>query len=147
MIVIGPVTVSPCDALSGLIAESEQHGLRFLRRLADEWSSGANRFDRPGEALFMARAPAELVGVCGLNIDPYAASTPGVGRVRHLYVATAYRERGIGARLVEEVLKIARGRFRRLRLRTQNPAAARLYERLGFQRSPGAEDCTHVMDL
>ena len=35
-----------------LRAESEQAGLRFLRRLADDWASGVNRFHRPGEALF-----------------------------------------------------------------------------------------------
>jgi hypothetical protein len=69
-----------------LIAESE---LRFVRRLADDWVSVANRFDRPGEALFVARLPGQVVGVRGLNVDPYTAE-PGVGRVRHLYVAAAH---------------------------------------------------------
>jgi len=36
-------------------AESERAGYGFVRRLADEWASGANRFGRPGEALFAAR--------------------------------------------------------------------------------------------
>src|SRR5438876_6602699 len=75
----------PVDGLDGLLAESEQAGIRFVRRLVEEWSSGANRFDRPGEALFGARVGGQWVGVCGVNVDPYAAEER-VGRVRHLYV-------------------------------------------------------------
>ena len=60
---------SPADRLDALVAESEASGLRFVRRLVEEWVSGA-----------------------------------------------------------------------------ENPAAARLYERLGFRRV-GAGDDTHVMEL
>jgi len=137
---------APADCLAALIAESEQQGLRFVRRLADEWASGANRFDRPGEALFVARSAGDVVGVCGLNVDPYATA-PDVGRVRHLYVLRVHRHRGIGQQLVTAIVQAARGRFERLRLRTQNPEAARLYERLGFRAAVDATDCTHVMEL
>jgi len=132
--------------LAALVAESEAQGLRFVRRLAEDWASGANRFDRPGEALFVARADGRVVGIGGLNVDPYAAE-PTVGRVRHLYVLTAYRRLGIGRRIVEEIIEAARGRFERLRLSTSNPEAARLYERLGFH--PRADDvhCTHAMEM
>jgi GNAT superfamily N-acetyltransferase len=53
----------------------------------------------------------------------------------------------VGRRLVLAVLQAARGRFDVLRLRTTNPAAARLYESLGFTPSASTDDCTHVMDL
>jgi GNAT superfamily N-acetyltransferase len=128
-----------------LVADSESAGYRFVRRLADEWASGANRFDRPGEALFAAWIDGRLIGACGLNIDPYTPA-PGVGRLRHLYVLTDYRRSGVGQRLVEQVLGAARGRFDRLRLSTQNPAAAQLYERLGFERRD-ADDHTHLLEL
>ena len=59
------------ELLAAPIAESEAHGLRFVRRLTDEWLNGVNRFDRPGEALFAARDGADVVAVGGLNIDPY----------------------------------------------------------------------------
>jgi GNAT superfamily N-acetyltransferase len=101
-------------ALEPLVVESERDALRFLRRLLDEWASGRNRFDRPGEALFGARLDRGLVGVCGLNLDPYAAS-PAVGRVRHLYVLTTHRRRGVGRRLVEGIVLAAAGRFDTLR--------------------------------
>jgi GNAT superfamily N-acetyltransferase len=133
------------DCLAALVEESERHGVRFVRRLVDEWASGANRFDGPGEALFVARIAGQVVGVCGLNVDPYAAR-PAIGRIRHLYVVLAYRRCGVGEALVREIVKAARGRFERLRLSTTNPAAARLYERLGF-RPEAVEHCTHAMEL
>lgn len=139
------LTTSPADGLGALIAESEQFGLSFVRRTATDWTSGANRFDRPGEMLLIARADGEIVGVCGLNVDPYAGRDD-VGRVRHLYVLTAHRRHGVGRQLVEEIIAAAHGRFDRLRLSTQNPAAAHLYEALGFRRVD-AVDCTHVMDF
>jgi ribosomal protein S18 acetylase RimI-like enzyme len=139
---IGPLSGAPADCL----AESEHHGLRFVRRLAEEWTSGANRFDRPGEALFVAGLGGRVVAVCGLNVDPYTAE-PNVGRVRHLYVLSRCRRLGIGRELVAAVMEAARGRFDSLRLRTTNPAAAQLYERLGFQRRADVADCSHVLDL
>src|SRR5215470_11105409 len=96
--------------LDGLLADSERAGSRIVRRLVDEWRSGVNRFDRPGEALFGAWVDGQLIGVCGLNIDPYAADDR-VGRVRHLYVSSARRGHGVGRRLVAHVVRAARGRF------------------------------------
>jgi GNAT superfamily N-acetyltransferase len=136
----------PVDDLDALVVDSERAGLRFVRRLAEEWTSGANRFDRPGEALFAAWLGERLVGVCGLNVDPYAAE-PRVGRVRHLYVLSDARRRGVGERLVAQVIAAARGRFIRLRLSTANPVAARLYERFGFRASAAPVDSTHVIEL
>lgn len=88
---------APAERLAALVAESERDGLGFVRRLVEEWTSGANRFDQPGAALFVASIDGAVVGVCGLNVDPYAARA-GVGRVRHLYVLAPYRRRGAGSR-------------------------------------------------
>jgi GNAT superfamily N-acetyltransferase len=134
------------DALTPLVVESERNGWRFVRRLADEWVAGTNRFDRPGEGLFTARIGRVVVGVCGLNVDPYTAG-PDVGRVRRLYVLRAFRRQGVGRRLVEAVVRVAGGRFRLLRLRTENASAAGFYERLGFHPVVGVPDCTHVLEL
>ena len=136
----------PPDRVRDLLGESEEAGSRIVRRLVDEWAERTNRFDRPGEALFGAWMAGRLVGVCGLNIDPYARDA-GVGRVRHLYVLTSLRRHGVGRQLVMHVIEAARDRFESLRLRTNNPAAARLYEILGFRARADAGDYTHVMDL
>src|SRR4051812_6289699 len=129
-----------------LLSESEQAGFRFIRRLVEEWDVGANRFDRPGEALFGARTRGQLVGVCGLNVDPYAADER-VGRVRHLYVIASYRRLGVGRRLVAAVVEAARDRFHTLRLRTMNAGAGLFYEALGFRLTGGAADSTHSLSL
>ena len=136
----------PADRVAPLITESEQAGLRFVRRLAEDWATGRNRFDRPGEALFGALTGGHLLGVCGLNVDPNA-DDPSVGRVRHLYVLTAHRRLGVGRQLVVTVVAAAHGPFAMLRLSTANPEAARLYEALGFRRQTADAHCTHVMAL
>jgi ribosomal protein S18 acetylase RimI-like enzyme len=128
-----------------LVAESEQAGLHLVRKLVDEWRDGSNAFDRPGEAVFGARVDGRLVGVCGLNVDPYAGDER-IGRVRHLYVLNAARRLGVARALMAEIVAAARGRFGTLRLSTSNPAAARLYESLGF-RAMTVSHCTHVMAL
>ena len=140
------LTEVPPGPFDPLVVESESAGYRLVRRLVDEWASGENRFDRPGEVLFAAWMDGRLIGACGLNVDPYTKAA-GVGRVRHLYVLSAYRRLGVGGRLVGLVVDAARGRFGRPRLSTQNPEAARLYERMGFTRSAGAPDHTHFLDL
>ena len=134
----------PAD-IQALVTESEQAGMRLVRRLVEEWRDGSNRFDRPGEALFGAWVDERLVGVCGLNVDPYAGDDR-IGRVRHLYVRDASRRLGVARALMAEVVAAARGRFGTLRLSTSNPAAARLYESLGF-RPLTASHCTHVLAL
>src|SRR5438270_11536961 len=90
------------DRLAELVAESEETGFRFVRRLVEDWESGRNRFDGPGEALFAAVCGQRVVGVCGLNADPYTAA-PGVGRVRRLYVLAGFRRSGVGRQLVRAV--------------------------------------------
>lgn len=134
------------DGAGALVAEGEARGYRFLARLAADWRSGANRFDRQREVLLGALEEGELVGVCGLNVDPFAGD-PAVGRVRHLYVREAWRGRGIGGRLLDAVVTRARGSFRALHLRTQETGAAGFYERRGFEPRSGVETCTHAMVL
>lgn len=127
-----------------LARAASAEGFGFVQRLMDEWRCGANRFDRPGEALFVARAGPMPIGVCGLNRDPYAkgAVDAGIGRVRRLYVLPPFRRRGVGRDLTAAVFAAAHGTFSRLRLRTNHPQAAAFYEAIGFVRID-EEDATH----
>ena len=143
---IEPLLNLPSDGLAELVADSEQGGWRFVRRLIEEWRSGLNRFDRPGEGLFAARRDGRVVGVCGLNIDPHAGHVR-VGRLRHLYVLSSYRRRGVGRELVQAIIAAARQSFDRVHLRTENEEAARLYEAIGFSRCAGSADHTHALVL
>jgi GNAT superfamily N-acetyltransferase len=133
-------------ALAEIASEADRTGCFFVRRLKEEWTSGVNRFSEPGEALFGAWLEGRLVGVGGLNVDPYAGDER-VGRVRRLYVLQGFRRRGVATLLVQAALNAARGRFRELRLRTQNDKAGQFYERLGFLPAVDRADCTHVMEL
>jgi GNAT superfamily N-acetyltransferase len=58
-----------------------------------------------------------------------------------------HRRHGLGRRLVEEAIALARGHFDRLRLRGEDAGPARLYESLGFRRCRDIPDCTHIMEL
>ncbi|MBW8745586.1 MAG: GNAT family N-acetyltransferase [Sphingomonas sp.] len=131
--------------LDPLVAEADTDGHLFMRRLRDEWASGSNRFDGPGEKLVTARAGDRLIGVGGLNRDPYAQA-PGIGRLRHLYVARDARCRGVGASLVRSILAGADAHFTLIRLRTDSAEAAAFYARLGFQGTNDA-NATHVMRI
>jgi|SRR5215469_2852452 len=136
---------APPDELLGLVLESERDGYRLLRRLLDEWSAGTNRFSRPGEALLGAYVDARLVGVCGINVDPYTTDA-STARARHLYVARDSRLRGIGRQLVEQVILRSRGAFKRIRVRTDTAGGSAFYLRLGFRQCLDAT-ASHVLDL
>ncbi|MDJ0953267.1 MAG: GNAT family N-acetyltransferase [Acidimicrobiia bacterium] len=131
--------------LGSLPASARAENHRFVARTVGEWASGTNRFDRPGERFLLARAAAVTVGMCGLNIDPFAGD-PTIGRIRHLYVAPEHRRRGIGRRLVADCLDAAKPTFVRVRLRTFDPDAAAFYLALGFA-AVDEEDATHSRDI
>ena len=144
MATIVRITDLKLDALENLRAESSDEGFSFIERLCAEWISGANRFDAPGEALFLALNDGQVVGVCGLNRDPYAHD-PRVGRVRRLYVSPAHRQRGIGQTLLAAVIACARGPFSSLRVRTE--VAGDFYTAQGFRRVDSGAEFTHVLEL
>jgi GNAT superfamily N-acetyltransferase len=146
MVAIERINSLPLDLLQPLVDEAESVGFRAPGRLVADWHSGRNRFDGPGEALFVAREGGLAVGVCRLNRDPCAAD-PLVDRVRHLYVVCDRRREGVGTRLVSAVVESARGRFARLRLRTSSPVADAFYRSLGFMPVADEPDCTHRLVL
>ena len=125
-----------------MAAEAAAEGFGFVDRLVREWQSGENTFCAAGERFVLARVDDRTVGICGLNRD---ASAPdgATGRLRHLYVRPAWRRRGVGKALVEEVLGSAPSSFSRVRLRTDDAAAGAFYRALGFAGST-EPNATHV---
>lgn len=145
MIEIRLLSEFPKSELAPLLAESEAQGFRLLRRLVDDYESGSNCFDRAGECLIGAFHEGALVGIGGLNIDPFL-NDPKVGRIRRVYVLSAFRGQGAGRALMAALLAHARGKFRMLRLRTREAPARRLYESLGFQYL-GEGETSHELEL
>jgi ribosomal protein S18 acetylase RimI-like enzyme len=135
----------PVPGMEQLQTEALQEGFLFIERLLKEWRSGENRFTEPGEKLFGCMDQAELVAIGGVNRDPFADRSD-VGRIRRVYVRPAWRNQGLGEALMHTLVEDARTNFTSLHLRTDNPTAARLYERIGFSRSL-ISDATHVLIL
>jgi GNAT superfamily N-acetyltransferase len=133
----------PIPGLGRLQAEAQDEGYDFIQTLVEEWASGKNRFDGRGEALRGFLDQGLLVGVGGLNCDPFAGR-PDTGRIRRVYVRHAWRNQGIGRELVTTLVGEARTHFRCVRLRAENAEAARLYERMGFVPI-ATPDATHIM--
>ena len=131
--------------LKAIVKDSKNQDILFVRRFFDNWVSRSNRFDREGEILLTAKDSDRVIGLCGLNIDPYC-SMPKLGRVRHLYVLSSYRRQGIGTQLIEEIIRQAKPHFTMLNLRTYNPQADKFYLARGFQRSY-KRSTTHIFKL
>jgi GNAT superfamily N-acetyltransferase len=125
--------------------ESRLEGYWMLVTLAEGWASGGNRFLKRGEVLYGAWQGRDLVGVCGLNVDPYLGDR-SQGRVRHLFVGAAHRRDGLGRMLVETIIDRARQHFAVLNTRAPREAFP-FYERLGFQRMEEQEFVTHRLKL
>lgn len=131
--------------LEALRIESGREGFGFLDRLVADWTAGTNAFSRFGEGLLGAFADRQLVGVGGLNADPYVPGT-GVGRIRHVYVLGVWRHQGVGRALIDRLVREAEGQFSELRLRAASADAAAFYVRCGF--SPVDDPtATHAVKL
>lgn len=144
MLTITQLTTLP-PALIDLEREASAQGFHFVGRLIDEWRTGANRFHKEGERLLLATWGDSIVGIGGLNVDPYRSSGD-TARLRRLYVADAFRRRGIGEALVHALLEEAHARFRMVRLTTDTQAGADFYVRLGFT-AVNDETATHMKML
>ncbi|WP_250628564.1 GNAT family N-acetyltransferase [Pinirhizobacter soli] len=131
MLAITPLTTIT-SGLNDLEREASGQGFKFVSRFVNDWHAAVNRFDKAGERILMASWSGRAVGVGGLNVDPYVSSAR-IARLRHLYVAGDFRRRGIGEALVLALLEGAALHFDKVRLRTDTPAAACFYLRLGFE--------------
>ncbi len=114
-----------------LRSESLAQHFNMLRRLAENWQSGKNRFSAPGEKLLGAFVAGQLVGVCGLNIDPFSPQLRA-GRIRHLYISDAFRRQNIGQQLLVAVITHSGTWFDFLNTHAP-PSAWPFYESLGFR--------------
>ncbi len=87
-----------------------------------------------------ARSGGTLVGYAG--ISRLGRTPPFEYEVHTIGVDPAYQGRGIGRRLLRELLDFARGGVVYLEVRTDNDAALALYRSVGFQRVACAGDIT-----
>jgi GNAT superfamily N-acetyltransferase len=133
----------PLPGMESLRAEARDEGYNFIETLIQEWESGTNRFQGPGEILCGHLDEGLLVAVGGLTCDPFARR-PDIGRIRRVYVRPAWRNKGVGRALVTALVEAAGRYFRCVRLRAENEGAARLYENMDFVPI-ASPDATHIL--
>jgi len=139
---IARLTALDMAQLEPLVSASQREGFGFLVRLRDEWVSGANRFSKPGEALFGMFDSGHLVGVGGIN-----RQSDSTGRLRRFYVLPSHRRQGYGRRLLRHILSHAAKHFRLVVLHTTTESGDRFYRACGFMRIPDSSDPTHRVEL
>lgn len=140
-IALHPIVANLPDGFDALRADAAQEGFRFVDRLADEWNSGANRFDRPDEALMFVQADGELAGIGGLSVDPFV---PKALRMRRFYVRPPFRRIGIGRLLVGALPERTRLSGRDVMVNADTPGGPFFWQAMGF--TPNRVDGhTHVL--
>ncbi len=132
--------------LTELLAQGLGEGHSFLRLVETQWADPDGPYADPAAALFVVSDGKGPVALASLVADGYT-SVPRTGRLKHVYVSPACRGQGLAEALVRAVLARARGHYERLRLRTANPSAARLYERHGFEPRDDEPESTHLLVL
>lgn len=94
----------------------------------------------------MALVEGKVIAIAGLNQDPYAHN-PTVARLRHLYVQSAWRGRGVGKLMVSQIISHASQHYRILTLRTDSLEADKFYRALSFKTNPSMAHATHYLKL
>ncbi|WP_173910482.1 GNAT family N-acetyltransferase [Acinetobacter sp. Marseille-Q1618] len=142
MLKIIPITTLSIQ-LEQSIFHSQQEKFRFLTRLKSEFESGVNRFDQQGEALFAVYKNKQLIGIAGLNQQPYdvknSLSINGfnfypaeIGRIRRFYIHPNFRQCGIARKLLTEIKDFAQHYFKILTLFTDTTDAAAFYQACAY---------------
>lgn len=129
------------EGLPRLLAEAAATGVAWMADFTADWHRGP--FLDAGEGLFLVRLDDQPVAMAVISADPHVPDTD-TGRLRYIYVAHAMRGRGLLRVLVDACLDRAASRWRRLRLHTDNPVAARIYESYGFVAVRDEVRSTHV---
>ncbi|MNI08522.1 acetyltransferase [compost metagenome] len=142
------ITIRKLDSLtgadiSGLVMESSKEGFQHMKRLVDEYESGTNRFNKRGEALFIACEHERIIGIGGLN----QTTKDGIGRVRRLYISQNNRKRGIGRMIMNRIIEEAKQHYQMIELKTDHPAADTFYRSLGFSVRDNDTNVSHYLIL
>jgi GNAT superfamily N-acetyltransferase len=119
---------------------ADEEAFNMLRTLAEEWASGANRFDKPGEALVAAFDGAMLLGMGGISQD---RQVPGALRMRRFYVGPPHRRRGVASAVAAALLDRPESQGKLITLNAPRAEAARFWEALGFVRDE-RDGHTHI---
>ena len=128
---IRSLDIGDLPALHELAALADAEGFRFVRRFLDDVALERVALDAPCEFFPALVEGEQLLAIGGVTPDPYIDDA-SIGRLRHVYVRPDVRGKRIGRALVRHLEVRAARCYASVRLRTDTPAAARFYERLGY---------------
>lgn len=114
-----------------LVQESKEEGFKFLKKLINEYENELNTFNKSGECLYGIFQGEKLIGIGGLNADPYTENNK-IGRLRRFYIAKDYRRIGLGKLLLNKLLSHAEKYFKVVVLHTDTKQGDVFYTANGF---------------
>ncbi|WP_219375865.1 GNAT family N-acetyltransferase [Bacillus mycoides] len=129
-----------------LIEESTKEGFNFLIKLINEYESKRNAFSKTGECLYGIFRGDTLIGIGGLNQDPYTKDNK-IGRLRRFYISKDYRRIGLGKLLLKKLLSRAEKYFHVVVLHSDTKQGDEFYSANGFVKSGNYKGSSHLIRL
>ncbi len=129
-----------------LVQESKEEGFNFLTKLVNEYESEVNTFNKTGECLYGMFQEEMLIGIGGLNQDPYTEDNK-IGRLRRFYISKDYRRIGLGNLLLNRLLSHAEKYFQIVILHTDTKQGDAFYMANGFVRGNMYKGSSHYKVL
>ncbi|HDR3649224.1 TPA: GNAT family N-acetyltransferase [Bacillus anthracis] len=129
-----------------LVQESKEEGFKFLKKLINEYENELNTFNKSGECLYGIFQGEKLIGIGGLNADPYTENNK-IGRLRRFYIAKDYRRIGLGKLLLNKLLSHAEKYFKVVVLHTDTKQGDVFYTANGFVKREVYKGSSHYKVL
>ncbi|AJI36143.1 MULTISPECIES: GNAT family N-acetyltransferase [Bacillus cereus group] len=129
-----------------LVQESKEEGFKFLQKLINEYENELNTFNKSGECLYGIFQGEKLIGIGGLNADPYTENNK-IGRLRRFYITKDYRRIGLGNLLLKRLLYHAEKYFKVVVLHTDTKQGDAFYIANGFVKGELCKGSSHYKVL
>ncbi|SIQ66061.1 Acetyltransferase (GNAT) domain-containing protein [Bacillus cereus] len=129
-----------------LVQESKDEGFNFLIKLISDYENKINIFNKTGECLYGIFQGEKLIGIGGLNKDPYTENNR-IGRMRRFYIAKEYRRKGVGKLLLVRILSEAKKYFNIVVLHTDTEQGDKFYTSSGFVKGIKYVGASHYLNL
>lgn len=129
-----------------LVQESKEEGFNFLKKLINEYENKLNTFNKTGECLYGIFQGEKLIGIGGLNEDPYTENNK-IGRLRRFYISKDYRRIGLGKSLLNKLLSHAEKNFKVVVLHTDTKQGDAFYSANGFVKRQVYKGSSHYKVL
>ncbi|MFD5259927.1 GNAT family N-acetyltransferase [Bacillus wiedmannii] len=129
-----------------LVQESKEEGFNFLIKLKSDYENKINTFNKTGECLYGIFQVERLIGIGGLNEDPFTENNK-IGRVRRFYIAKEYRRKGLGGLLLVRILNDAKKYFNIVVLHTDTEQGDKFYTSSGFVKGTKYVGASHYLNL